>query len=185
MKIDARVSIDAEVTVRRLSTELLDVRDPESLVLSAVATTEAHVDNVIQRLIDEVAAQQSRLGAFLLAKAEGTFKQSWQARNDMLRGGFGIVVEPQLLTQNLQLVIDVRNALAHGDGSLTAQQVASWSKAVALRRDLQSRLGVSVSGRKISLTPESARTAVTILVDFICALDTAVQVARAESIANS
>lgn len=179
MKVDRWISVDAEATIRRLSIARVDARDPESLLLSTVAIVEAFVDNVIQGLIDDAAAQQSRLGAFLLAKAEGTFRQSWQARNDILRGGFEVVVEPQVLAQDLQLVIDIRNALAHGDGSLTDQQVASWSKAVALRRNLERRLGVSISGRRIRLTSDSAGKAVTVLIEYISALEAAVREARA------
>ncbi|AZT91984.1 hypothetical protein CXR23_01500 [Brevibacterium aurantiacum] len=52
-------------------------------------------------------------------------------------------VESESVAQNLKIVVDVRNALMHGDGKLTDLQVTKWKSVVALRRDMANRLDLT------------------------------------------
>lgn len=167
------------MTVRRLARVLVERTPPSSALTVAVARTEAHVDATIQQLFDLSPARRSRLGEFLIGRSTSMFKQNWSARQEILRDGFGIVIEPQTLVQHLLLIVDARNALAHGDGALTAMQTTSWSRANELRRNLERKLHVSVAGRSIIITRESIEVATRMLIDYILALDAAVAVAVA------
>lgn len=178
MRVDGSVSAEAEATIRRLSALLVESDPYSSALTTAVATAEAHVDATIQQLLDRSDARNSQLGAFLIDRSTASFRQTWSARHELLRDAFGIVVEPQALVQQLSLIVDVRNALAHGDGSLTPVQTTSWLKANELRRNLERRLHVSVEGRIITITSESVQTAVEMLIDYVIGLEMAVSAAR-------
>lgn len=136
--------------------------------------TEAHVDATIQQLLDLSATRRTKLGEFLVERSTAGFKQTWSARHEVLRDGFGVVINPQTHVQNLMLIVDARNAFAHGDGSLTAVQTTSWSRANELRRNLERKLHVLVVGRSISITRESVELAIRMLIDYVVALDAAV-----------
>lgn len=174
MLVKGTVGAEAEVTVRRLARVLVERTPPSSALTVAVATTEAHVDSTIQQLFDLSAARSSRLGDFLIERSISTFKQTWSSRHQILRDGFDVAIEPQTVMQNLLLVVDARNALAHGDGALTEFQTANWSRANELRRDLRRKLHVTVVGRSIIVTRESVEMAVRMLIDYVIALDSAV-----------
>lgn len=161
MLVKGTVGAEAEVTVRRLARVLVERTPPSSALTVAVATTEAHVDSTIQQLFDLSAARSSRLGDFLIERSISTFKQTWSSRHQILRDGFDVAIEPQTVMQNLLLVVDARNALAHGDGALTEFQTANWSRANELRRDLRRKLHVTVVGRSIIVTRESGLTRAT------------------------
>ena len=168
------VRAETEVTVRRLTRVLVERTPPSSAITVAVATTEAHVDAIIQQLFDLSCARKSKLGEFLIERSISTFTQTWPARHQVLRDGFGVAIEPQTLVQHLLLIVDVRNALAHGDGALTAVQTTSWSRANELRRNLERKLQVSVAGRSIIITRESLEIAIRMLIDYVIGLDVAV-----------
>ncbi len=178
MRIDGSVSADAEATVRRLSALLEGSTPNSSAFTAAVAITEAHVDATIQLLLDRSDARNSQLGAFLIDRSTASLRQTWSARQELLRDGFGVVVTPQSLVQQLSLIVDVRNALAHGDGSLTSVQTTSWSKANELRRSLARTLQIFVEGRIITFTPKSVETAVKMLIDYVIGLDLVVSANR-------
>jgi len=177
MLVSGMVGAEAEVTARRLARVLIERTPPSSALTVAVATTEAHVDETIQRLFDLSPARRSRLGEFLIGRSAPAFKQNWSARQEVLRDGFGIVVEPQTLVQHLMLIVDARNALAHGDGALTTMQTTNWSRANELRRNLERKLHVSVVGRSIIITRESVEETIRMLIDYVVALAAAVAVA--------
>lgn len=177
MLIEGTVGAQAEATVRRLARVLTERIPPASALTLAVATTEAHVDTTIQQLFDLSPARRSRLGDFLIERSASAFKQTWSSRHQVLRDGLGVVIEPQMVVQNLLLVVDARNAFAHGDGALTEYQTANWSRANELRRDLGRKLHVTVAGRSIIVTPESLEIAVKMLIAYVIALDAAVTAA--------
>lgn len=174
VRVDSTVSAEAEVAIRRLAALLRGGAPYSSALTTAVAITEAHVDATIQLLFDRSPVRLSQLGAFLIGRSAASSRQTWSARQELLRDGFGIVVEPQTLVQQLSLIVDARNALAHGDSSLTSVQTASWSKANDLRRNLERKLCVSVEGRDITVTSESVKAGVEMLIDYVIGLDVAV-----------
>ncbi|EXJ50375.1 hypothetical protein [Microbacterium sp. MRS-1] len=177
MLIEGTVGAQAEATVRRLARVLVERIPPSSALTLAVATTEAHVDTTIQQLFDLSPARRSRLGDFLIERSASAFKQTWSSRHQVLREGFGVAIEPQTVIQNLLLVVDARNAFAHGDGALTEFQTANWSRANELRRDMRRKLHATVVGRIIIITPESLEVAVRMLIAYVVALDAAVAAA--------
>ncbi len=178
VRVDGTVSAEAEITVRRLSILLVAGAPHPSALTTAVATVEAHVDATIQQLLDRSGAAHSQLGAFLIDRTTASFRQTWAARQELLRDGFGVVVEPQALVQQLSLIVDARNALAHGDGSMTAMQTTSWSKAHELRRNFERKIQVSVEGRSLTITTRSVAIAVKMLIDYVIGLDLAVKEIR-------
>ncbi|WP_426626089.1 hypothetical protein ACPPVW_08685 [Leifsonia sp. McL0607] len=185
MRVDGLIDADAELTVQRIASALVDVTHAESVVMSAVATTEAYVDATIQRLVDEASVQRSLFGKFMVERSTAGFKQSWVSRQDVLRDGFGIVIEPQKLVQHLTLVVEIRNVLAHGDGLLTSLQTANWSRAIELRRNLERKLGVLIDGRRVTITQNSVRISTRILIDYVLALGAATAVLLNDSNSKS
>ena len=177
MLVEGTVGAQAEATVRRLARVPTERIPPSSALTLAVATTEAHVDTTIQQLFDLSPARRSRLGDFLIERSASAFKQTWSSRHQVLRDGLGVAIEPQVVTQNLLLVVDARNAFAHGGGALTEYQTANWSRANELRRDLERKLHVTVAGRSITVTPESLEIAIRMLIAYVIALDAAVTAA--------
>ncbi|PCC48162.1 hypothetical protein CIK64_00190 [Brevibacterium aurantiacum] len=80
-------------------------------------------------------------------------------------------VESESVAQNLKIVVDVRNALMHGDGKLTDLQSAKWKSVVALRRDMANRLDIELQGRRLVLGEDSVKLACSILIEYVLQLE--------------
>lgn len=148
------------------------------MVVSAVSIAEALTDSFIDSLAASSPVNDSQFGRQLLARAADSFHQTWPDRNSWLNAGFGVSIAGERAGQEFDLLVEVRNALVHGQGSLTDRQTRRTSEAIALQRRIESVLKAQVAGRRILLGPTAGPLALGITRTFVVALDHAVAAAR-------
>lgn len=74
----------------------------------------------------------------------------------------------------MQTAIELRNAVVHGDMSLTDMQVEKLASMVQLKRRLWAVLGVECLGRRLVLGDRTASKAATVSVEFVRHFDSKV-----------
>ncbi|PCC43887.1 hypothetical protein CIK65_04645 [Brevibacterium aurantiacum] len=171
MRVDSRIGIDGELVVGVLSQMSCTSDRREGAIVGAIATVEAYVDATVKRLIDMDSRTRSQLGNYLIDQYISELSRNWKSRHSVLRDGFGVFVESESVAQNLKIVVDVRNALMHGDGKLTDLQSAKWKSVVALRRDMANRLDIELQGRRLVLGEDSVKLACSILIEYVLQLE--------------
>ncbi len=77
---------------------------------------------MIDQLIDTHLMSDDTFVVYLLGKTASGFHQTWTARREVLKKGFGIALGHAPSAQRMETVIDVRNAMAHGDGKKIIHQ---------------------------------------------------------------
>lgn len=171
MRVDGQVGADAELVVGVLSQISCTSDTRGAAIISAIATVEAHVDATVKLLTDMDRQTRSKLGNYLVDQYESDFSRNWKSRQSVLRDGFGVFVESERVAQDLKIVVDVRNALMHGDGKLTDLQSAKWRTVVTLRRDMARRLDIELQGRRLVIGEGSAKKACSILIEYVLQLE--------------
>ena len=178
MRVDASVSEATEQAVRRISVLWSDGVEPRQAITVAISIAEAHVDETILALIEHHDHRSDQLLGYLVDQAGGALRETWPKRREVLKHGFGVECT-QGAQQRMDLVIDVRNALAHGDGALTDRQLATWGRAFDLRGRLVRELGVDLHGRKLTVDRSALAKSLSAVREYLIELD--VSVSRSSS----
>lgn len=178
--IDQDLSARAEFALDELGHLALDFSSgtntaPRNVVFAAATIAEVFTDDALAQLVRESAVQHSRLGRALIRQTNDSFTQSWDARLDWLKAGYDVNLASLTETQRLRTVIDLRNALAHGGGSLTARLTRDLTKLLDLERRLNTQLGTKVNGRRIAMSSQTPMKAVTIVYDFVLRADAGIR----------
>lgn len=166
MRISHRTSRFAEsalIDLNQLRHDPLASRDG---IVRSVSITEIYIDAVIEKLIAREIHSGSPAAQYSLNAAMRTVNQTWDSRKDLLAKGFRSELNNGCW-QNLRVVVEARNALAHGNGMLTDRQTASTLKAIRLKCDLLEISSISVSGRRLITTKHSLLACVNICETFI------------------
>lgn len=149
----------------------IDAEQQAQVVLTVATLAEAYSEAVLRQLI---IASSRDLGPFaraMYAELEDRIFQSWEERHSWLAKGFGIKLAGSRHAQDLQTLVDLRNALVHGAGTLTDRQSRDLGKLVHLETSLRRTLDVHVERGRVHLTESTGHMAVSIARAYILALD--------------
>lgn len=147
----------------------------QSVVIGVATTVEIYIDHLLATFIRESGVQTSRFGSALVAETSDSMRQSWANRLKWLRDGFGLDLAGTSVQNEMQTVIDLRNALLHGDGKLTPHQTRSLNKQLALERQLEKVLAVVSEAKRLRLTTATAGRSKSIAREYIIYIDDRLQ----------
>ncbi|MCC9195224.1 hypothetical protein LOC59_16450 [Arthrobacter sp. zg-Y916] len=180
MRVNADVHAITESTLRSLNRIVAsDAGNAERAIVAAASLAESLVDQFIALLVAESDIGKIPLGRRLLSKSRDSFNHSWDERNGWLKGGFGVAIAGTNEARRLKTVIEVRNAIIHGDGQLTERQRRNVLGAIDLRREMLDVLASDLQGRRLILSHTSGHKAMYVVAEYALALDHAVAAARA------
>lgn len=167
----SKLTESGERCVQRLS-ELGQLHLPPAQLLTAIGTAvEVHVSRIIARLIVLSGVQDDTLGQALLEHAEQEINKSWSSRGKWLKQGFGVEYMGDPAYQSFDTLVELRNAVVHGDGSLSDQQQKRGLAALrTLRQAFAKRLDVEFYGRA-KYGPHSSILAMDIARSFVQEFD--------------
>lgn len=168
---DAEEALRELMRIQRLSDE-----PREWVVISAAAIAESFADRLIERLVASSEVARSAFGRKLLSESANSFNQSWTQRNMWLSDGFGIRLSGTAIGQNMMVIVEVRNALMHGLGSLTDRQVKNPSSAIALQGQIRRVLNSQVHGRRVLLGQDAGVIATDVARTYVLELDRVSQI---------
>ncbi len=123
----------------------------EWIIVTCSTCVEAHFDRVINLLIEASQVEDNRLTKSLLAESYDDIFRNWESRLKWLDKGFGVAIAGDRPVQDYRALVELRNAVVHGQGNLTAFQQRNFSKLLTLKRRLTNLLGVHFAGPKILL----------------------------------
>jgi hypothetical protein len=144
---------------------------PRDIAINASTAVEVHVDRVLDLFLRQSAVNETALGRLLLSEAESGIHQTWISRHRWLRVAFDIDMSSTPEWQKLKTVVDLRNALVHGGGTLTPRQTADIGKRIDLERRLRFHLDAEVSKTGITLAANTSNAAISIARAYIVRLD--------------
>lgn len=134
----------------------------EWVVVAGATAVEAHFNRVIESLVDISKVRASKFGGALLDELADDIYKSWDSRLKWLNRGFGVAISGDLVMQNYLTLVDLRNALVHGQGELTPLQQRNFLKLLSLKDRLRRTLGVDFRGPVIVMNDSSQAKAVRI-----------------------
>jgi hypothetical protein len=113
--------------------------------MSTATEIENFSDRSLEALIEYSDVGKSSFGRQLIKAVGNQFYQSWPERIRWLKS-FSVWVSPEVASGVVTLV-EWRNSIAHGAGSLTKLQTRDLAKQMTLESDLVRLLDVSVDGK--------------------------------------
>lgn len=179
MLINASIHAITEDVIRSLNH--LDGRwknDVGGQIVAVASRVEALADRFIDLLVVESGVASTQLGENLIREYNDSFHQSWSARNGILKKGFGIQSASMPTWNDMELVIEVRNAVVHGNGGLTAKQIKDSASLITMRKRILKILHSDVQGRTVRLSDNAGVLSVAIAIKYVLALDEAVSLVR-------
>lgn len=179
MILPKAVSGGAEQALRRLVA--LSVRadttptDSRDIVISAVSITESYVDRVLRTLVDASGISQVPFALAMFDELRDVVTRSWDERFKWLRKGFGVALSGDAAQQDFQTLVELRNAIVHGEDRFTDRQTRGLPSLVQLERRVYRVLLVEASKDGFLFGPETSGRAVSVARTFVLAIDDAVR----------
>lgn len=177
MKLSKEIGSAAEETLRRLGSLMQrasqDAAEARNVVIHVVSVVEPYVDRVLRGLVNASGMRETPLGRAMLAELQGEMVRSWEARLRWLRDGFEIPIAGTKPGQDFQTLLELRNALIHGDGGFTARQSADVPSLLELERRIRDLLNVEATRYGFVFGPKAAERALRIAREFVLAMDSA------------
>lgn len=145
------VSFATELSVLRIRNAGVSSLSPKDLVLTVVPEVETRIDEMLRELVSSSRFASTPVGSFLIKDKLDSYLQTWSERERILATMFGFNVSGSTVGQRFQLLLEVRNALMHGNGSLTLQQSKKFGTLLDLRKRLSKELCIEVQGKVLIL----------------------------------
>ncbi|WP_029259417.1 MULTISPECIES: hypothetical protein [unclassified Microbacterium] len=129
------------------------------------------IDEMIDALIEAHPHTNSDFGSYVVERSRSGFHHTWSSRIEVLRRGFRVSPASETVSQKFDQLVDVRNAIAHGDGHLTTLQTSRTAAGIDLRRNIEKTFGIVVAGRKLHLNPMAGMIGTRVARDYLLAVD--------------
>lgn len=107
----------------------------------------------------------------MIAKLKDVMQGTWDGRKEWLGSGFGVALGSLKAWPLLLALVDLRNAIVHGGGGLTARQSRTLKERLRVEAALRTHLYAEVHGSDLLLTTKTADSAISICRDFVTQLD--------------
>ena len=135
---------------------------PEWAAVSCTTSVETHFNRLLEALISGSGARDTKLGTALLEHTLDDMFKNWDSRLRWLNQGFGIAISGDTEVQDYLSLVDLRNALVHGQGELTQLQQRKFTQLLALKARLKRSLGVDFRGSHVIINDETQANALRI-----------------------
>lgn len=145
--------------------------DTPAQLVAVTATIEGYVDGILRRLVSSSGYEVHHFFEGMYKKLEDSIYQSWPERFHWLKVGFGVSISGSTAAQEMQVVIDLRNAVVHGGQWLTERQSRDVGDLIDLERRAFETLGVRTERRRLFFAPDTTGRAVGVCRRFVLALD--------------
>ncbi|WP_101556975.1 MULTISPECIES: hypothetical protein [Brevibacterium] len=125
--------------------------DPRAVILAVISEVESSVDFILQEEIEESATGVSMISDYFVRKKLPDYFMTWSGRKELLRDLFRFNGFSNSVGQEFMLIVEIRNALVHGNGSLTELQCKDLKRMLNLKTGLSSKFSIGFSGRRLVL----------------------------------
>lgn len=158
---------------------ILDLRSADmptmQFVSSLLIPLEAHVTRVVAQVIANSGAVGHPFVEKMLSSLEKEIFDTWPGRLSWLSRGFSVQIQGTAEYQRFSHLIEVRNAIVHGEGQLTEKQQKKDLKALlSLRKDLSIELDIECRGVHLSFGAHTRDRVFDIAISFLRRFDSEV-----------
>lgn len=147
----SEVPAETERSLFRLRLISIESSSAREVILSSVSEVEHAVDTFVLSNVNRYSHRQNEIGTFFIERHLSEYLMSWSNRFTLLSELFDVSNSGEVVGQNFRKLLEVRNALMHGNGSMTSVQTGNFGKCTSLMRDLNSLFGVEFRGRELIL----------------------------------
>lgn len=144
---------------------------PRELVLAAVPEVEFRIDAMIRDAALNSNMKKCRIGEFFIEEKLSSYFQTWAARESFLTGVFDCNLSGITIGQNFKLLVEIRNSLVHGNGSLTALQTKSLQSLIKIRGNLEKVFDLQVDGTRLMLDSLDRRKVSDVACEYLIFID--------------
>ncbi|WP_406429172.1 hypothetical protein OHA59_25365 [Streptomyces sp. NBC_01589] len=174
------LSSSGEEAIRRISALLEETEDfgapgGGNQVVAFATIAEAHVDKTIRKLFGDSGVLEAEVSRRLYSEVQDSIHRSWDARYKWLSQAFNVKIAGERFEQDFSLLVELRNSIIHGNGSLTSLQASKVPQMISIRAGLRRCLGLESHGRKFLLNGAIVVPAAKICRDYILGFDARVQ----------
>lgn len=165
------LTASGERCIARL-TELVELRLPPAQLVTAIGTVvEVHVSGILAQLTSLSHIDEHQLGQAMLRRLQQEMNKSWASRAEWFKDGFSVAYKGRKAAQYFDVLVELRNAVVHGDGAASEQQAMKGTASLArMRRLFADRLNVEFRGQ-VEFAPTSAALAMDIARQFVADFD--------------
>jgi hypothetical protein len=143
------------------------------IVVTCTTCIESHFDRVLNCLIEASGAGHDRFSNSLLENSRDEIFKTWDSRLKWLDSGFAVSIAGDRPIQEYRTLVELRNAIVHGQGSLTEIQLRNFQRLLDLKRRMTRLMEVQFHGHKVLLPPYIGPKVIQICRSAIVCLDTA------------
>jgi hypothetical protein len=147
---------------------------PDWLVTTCATCVESHFDRVLRSLIAASGVRQNKFSNSLYEFLHDDIFKTWDSRLNWLKNGFSVAIAGERTIQDFRTVVDLRNAIVHGQGNLTEVQQKNLQKLLDLKRNLTRLLNVQFSGHKVLIPPDVGLKVIRICRDAVIFFDNSI-----------
>ncbi|WP_157129299.1 hypothetical protein [Nocardia amamiensis] len=163
-----------ERCLRSLSSLRLIDLPTEQFISSILIPLESHVSRIVALVIAKSGVVNHRFVEEMLTKLERDIFDSWPGRIGWLSRGFSVQIQGTATYQRFTYLVEVRNAIIHGDGQFTDKQQKNFNALIELKKTLSKELDIECRGIRLSFGPNSQDLAFGIAVSFLAYFDSVV-----------
>lgn len=171
--IDA-VTGAGELALREIARLTLSSESTTQLIVTLATICEAHVAEVLEALVEDARAGSSSFSEATFKRIEDGMYSSWRSMHEWLKDGFGLQIAGRATTERLGDLVDLRNAIVHGNHRLSRNQTKTTIAAIKTSRKLARALDVQFDGISIIFGKETRTQALSIVRAFILDFDATV-----------
>ncbi|MGJ0203048.1 hypothetical protein NHL51_02645 [Leucobacter sp. gxy201] len=162
---------EVEAAIARIIQAHANIPLGRELVLSVVPEVESHVDIRLRSFTHRDESAQTRLGQFWIKENLSGLLSTWEGRKRLIKLATSQDFFGDQLSQDFFTLIDLRNAIMHGNGRITPLQAKSVKTYLDLRKRLHSGFNIHTNGMEIVFSrTDNARIAST-AIGFLRKLD--------------
>jgi hypothetical protein len=169
MRVEGKLPSEVELALRRVSALPSEPGGHDWWIVQGLAIVESCIDSLLASELDDEIQKLSELGRFLANGSRALEIDTWPSRLQLMQKALGLYIRPDRVAQDFRLVIEIRNALVHGNGCLTARQVSEYSKVIELRRNASRKLRIAIVGTRVDTSELSWIGFCSILYNFLLA----------------
>lgn len=174
MNVKFDITAETEAVVFAIRNDCNSSIDPRGTVLFVVSEVESQVDKLIRGKIYSLGLGHSSVSDYFINNHLPEYFGTWSKRKSLLKGLFNFDGYSCAVGQEFDSLVDIRNSLMHGGGSLTELQRKNFRNSLKMKRKLESKFSVRFSGNRMVLEGSASRVAGEVSVRFLIAVDEAI-----------
>lgn len=165
-----------EETLRSVAAISLDATkhtgSPRETVMALGTLLEQYVDRLVELSVLASGVGATTVGQFLMDASDIGHSKTWNHRRTALRELVGINVSGTQIGERVRALIELRNAIAHGNGHLTHFQTKTLSSTFRIQESISEHFQVGFSGKRLIYAPETTESAIRATRAYILLIET-------------